>query len=213
VKSASLSCEQGIDVALQCKKLLLDYGINDVDVEIRQSEVIRSAGPQLLQPTFDIDPTVDVREPFTATLGLTVCAQSMPWAEGGDGKRLLLATACHVVFPQADNDLFEHKSESQRRHNVLVLSEASFRQHLVSIQDQIKAQDVIIRYPTKGIEKVAGTEDDGAIAEREDALKKAEAKVKALTAFHRELSTHWATDNSPSWAMSSSLPFRRRCRH
>jgi hypothetical protein len=61
VKPASLSYEQGIDVALQCKKLLLDYGINDVDVEIRQSEVIRSAGPQLLQPTFVIDPTVDVR--------------------------------------------------------------------------------------------------------------------------------------------------------
>jgi hypothetical protein len=61
VKPTSLSYEQGIDVALQCKKLLLDYGINDVDVEIRQSEVIRSAGPQLLQPTFVIDPTVDVR--------------------------------------------------------------------------------------------------------------------------------------------------------
>jgi hypothetical protein len=45
---------------------------------------------------------------------------------------------------------------------------------------------------------VAGREDDGAIAEREDAqsvLKRAEAKVKALTVFHRELSTHWATDN------------------
>lgn len=85
VKPDSLSYEQGIDMALQCKRLLLDYGINDVDVEIRQSEVIRSAGPQFLQPTFDIDPTVDVREPFTATLGITICAQSTPWAEGTGG--------------------------------------------------------------------------------------------------------------------------------
>jgi hypothetical protein len=72
VKPDSLSYEQGIDVTLQCKRLLLDYGINDVDVEIHQSEVIRSAGPQLLRRTFDIDPTVDVREPFTATLGITL---------------------------------------------------------------------------------------------------------------------------------------------
>jgi hypothetical protein len=53
VKPDSLSYEQGIDVALQCKRLLLDYDINDADVEIRQSEVIRSAGPQLLEPTRD----------------------------------------------------------------------------------------------------------------------------------------------------------------
>ncbi|KAN0109281.1 hypothetical protein V8E52_009465 [Russula decolorans] len=208
VKPGSLSYEQGIEVALQCKRLLLEYGINDVDVEIRQSEVIRSAGPQLLQYTFHIDPTVDAREPFSTTLGITICAQSTPWVEGtggffldegGDGKRLLLATARHVVFPQADNDLFERKSETQPRHNVLVLSEASFQQHLVSIQDQIEEQDFNIRYQTERMEIVVGRDDDGAIAQREDAQsmsKKAEAKAKALAAFHRELSMHWATDNS-----------------
>jgi hypothetical protein len=208
VKPGSLSYEQGIEVALQCKRLLLEYGINDVDVEIRQSEVIRSAGPQLLQYTFHIDPTVDAREPFSTTLGITICVQSTPWVEGtggffldegGDGKRLLLATARHVVFPQADNDLFERKSETQPRHNVLVLSEASFQQHLVSIQDQIEEQDFNIRYQTERMEIVVGRDDDGAIAQREDAQsmsKKAEAKAKALAAFHRELSMHWATDNS-----------------
>jgi hypothetical protein len=151
---------------------------------------------------------VDVREPFTATLGITICAQSAPWVEGtggffleegGDSKRLLLVTARHVVFPQADNNLFERKSESQPRHNVLMLSEASFQQHLLSIQGQIKVQDITVGYSSKRIEKVMGREDDGAIAEREDAqsmLKKAEANVKALTAFHQELSTHWATDKS-----------------
>jgi hypothetical protein len=41
VKPGSLSYEVGIDVALQCKKLLLDHDIRDVDVEIRESEVTR----------------------------------------------------------------------------------------------------------------------------------------------------------------------------
>jgi hypothetical protein len=66
----SLSYEVGIDAAFDCKRLLLDNGINDVEVEIRQSEVTRSAGPQLFQPTYNVDPTVDVREPLTPTLGI-----------------------------------------------------------------------------------------------------------------------------------------------
>ena len=123
VKPGSLSYEHGIDAALQCKRLLLEYGINDVDVEIRQLEVIHSAGPQLLQYTFNIDPTVNGREPFAITLGIPICAQSTPWVEGtggffldeiGDGKRLLLVTARHAVFPQADDNFFERKSETQR---------------------------------------------------------------------------------------------------
>lgn len=100
------------------KRLLLDYGTSEIDVEILQSETICSAGPQLLQSTFNIGPMVDVREPFTTTLGITICARSTPWIEGtgsffldegGDGKRLLPTTACDVVFCQADSNLFERK--------------------------------------------------------------------------------------------------------
>ncbi len=139
VKPGSLSYRVGIDVTLQCKQLLLDYSINDVDVEIHQSDVIRFSGAPLLRPTFVSNPTVDVRQPFTAMPGITICAESTPWAEGtggffldegGGGKRLLLATARHVVFPQSHHDFFEHKPENEHRHNILVLSEVSFQQHL-----------------------------------------------------------------------------------
>ena len=176
-------------MAIRCKRLLLDCGINEIDVEIRQSEPIRSAGPQLLQPTFDIGLTVDVREPFTATLGITICAQCMPRTEGtsffleegGDGKWFLLATARHVILRQADNKVFECKSESQRRHCVLVVSGTTFQWHLALIQDQIKARDTILRYQTKRIEKVAGREDDGAIVEREDALRRQSIHAKCFS--------------------------------
>ena len=210
VKPDSLSYDAGIDAALQCKRLLLDYGIKEVDVEIRESEVIRSAGPQLLQPTFDSDATVDVREALTATLGITICAQSTPWAEGtggfflsegGNGKRLLLVTARHVVFPpnKQNNELFEHKSDSQRRRDVLVLSDVSFQQHLVSIQAEIDGQEINIRYQKKRIENVVGRAGEAAKKEREASqslVDRAEANVKALTAFRHELSTHWATEQS-----------------
>ena len=79
-----ISYEVGTDAALQCKGLLLDYSIKEVDVEIRESKVICAAGPQLLQPTLDSGSVVDVREPFT-TLGITIYAQSALWAEGTGG--------------------------------------------------------------------------------------------------------------------------------
>jgi len=76
--STPLSYDVAINVALECKKLLEQCGIMDIDVELRESDIIQSIGPRLLKP---IDPTVILREPFT-TLGLTVCAKFTPWAEG-----------------------------------------------------------------------------------------------------------------------------------
>lgn len=81
--------------------------MNEVDVEICESEVICSAGPQLLQPAVTIDPTVDVSEPFTTTLGIPISPQSLSLEgtggfflnEGGNGTMLLLVTARHIVFP------------------------------------------------------------------------------------------------------------------
>ena len=209
VRPESLSHEVGIDVALQCKRLLLDYGINDVDVEIRESEVIPSAGLQLLEPGSHFDPTTDAREPLAATLGITICSQSTPWAEGtggfflnegSDSKRLLLVTARHVVFPpnEENNGLFEHKSDSQR-HNVLVLSDASFKKHLVSIKAEIDRQMFNIQYQKDHIAHLAEMNDESAEKERKHAqglLDKARESVAALAAFYRELSVNWATEQS-----------------
>ncbi|KAH9020308.1 hypothetical protein EDB85DRAFT_531516 [Lactarius pseudohatsudake] len=216
VKPDSLSYKVGIDVALQCKGILLDYGINDVEVEIRQSEIICSAtGPQLLQPAFDhfhLKPSVtaEAREPLTPSLGITICSRSTPGTEGTGGfflsecsgsKRLLLVTARHVVFPldKDNNNLFERKSDSERRHDILIFSDESFKQYLVSIKDKIRGQGFEIDYQKKRIETVAGKDDEKAKKKRKDAqreLDKAEANVVTLTALHHEVSTHWATEES-----------------
>jgi hypothetical protein len=50
VMPSSLSCKDGKKVARQCKKLLRGYGINDVNVEICESEAIHSAGLSSLSP-------------------------------------------------------------------------------------------------------------------------------------------------------------------
>ena len=208
VRPGSLSRQVGINVASQLKKVLLDHDISDIDVEIRESQIIQSAGPRLLQPTDDANPTVDFREPFTPTLGITICARSTPWIEGtggffldngGDGKGLLLVTCRHVVFPRSDNKLYERKFDSQPRHDVLVLSKASFDRHLLSVISEAEAQESIFDYQRNRMALMAGREDDEAVVAREDAqnvIKNAEAKVKVLTDFHKLLSKDWSADAS-----------------
>jgi len=202
-----LSFDVGIDVALQCKRLLLDHRLADVDVELRESDIIETIGPPLLEPTDITDPTAIQREPFTATLGITICAQDRPWAEGTAGfflavidvNKLFLVTARHVLFPRSDDKHFEHTHETQARHNVLLLSESSFQQHLLSMKTVIDDQDYIIADQERRIGGIAGKEDAMSRMIREDAeleIKKAKRRAEGLTDFHRKLSAHWATDKS-----------------
>ena len=202
-----LSYNVGIDVALQCKRLLLDYHIADVDVELRESDIIQTVGPLLLKPTDIIDPTAILRKPFTTTLGITICAQYMQWAEGTAGfflavpgvNKLFLVTARHVLFPKSDNKPFVSTNQGQARCNVLVLSESSFQRQLLSIKKEIDDQDIIVAVQESRKEGAAAQEDAVSRAIRKDAkleVKKAKARAEALTDFYRILSGRWATDMS-----------------
>lgn len=149
VKPSSLSYDNSITATLQCKALLQAHSIDNVEVEICKLEVIHSTGPKLLEPTFNRDLTVDLCKPFTATLSIIICAQLTPQSkgtgsflikEGGDGKRPFLVTAHHVVLPfnKGENTIFNRDSDIQCCHNVLILSDMSFQQHLTSIADKIE---------------------------------------------------------------------------
>jgi len=59
--STLLSYDGAVDVALKCKKLLENYGFVDIDVELRELDIIQSVGPQLLEPTDDLEPTATIR--------------------------------------------------------------------------------------------------------------------------------------------------------
>ena len=73
-------------MALQCKLLLLDYRITDVEVELRESDIIQTAGyPMLLEPTDIINPTAILHEPLTISLVITTCAQNSQWVKGTAG--------------------------------------------------------------------------------------------------------------------------------
>lgn len=85
LRGQSFSYEVVINAALRRNMPLLGYAFKQAGAEVREPEVIRSANPQLLQPTLDSGPMVDVREPSTAALGINICTQPTTWAQGAGG--------------------------------------------------------------------------------------------------------------------------------
>ena len=202
-----LSYDVGIEVALQCKQLLLSYGIHDVDVELRESDIVQSASSALFKPVDILDPTAIMREPFTTALGMSICAQSTPWAEGTVGffmavdgvDKLYGVTARHVLFPHEENKDFECTSDSEPRRKVQLLSEVAFREHLDAIQEEIDREDMIIGIQERYIARMVGREDSEARMIREiaeDKMMDAKWKRERIIAFLPEIKRQWSSPES-----------------
>ena len=85
VVPGSLSAEDGVEVATHCKDILAAHDINDVHVEIRESMVIRSAGPKIYKPATTSNFTAQVGEPLSTALGLPISAEAIPYIKGTGG--------------------------------------------------------------------------------------------------------------------------------
>lgn len=182
VMPQSLSGNEGTAVASMCRDLLTEHAITDIEVEIRESVVTRSAGPKLLSSALSSDATANIREPLATTLGLTICAQTTPWdegtggffiTEGGNTKRLLLVTARHIVFPpdenKRNNKHFTHRNSSQRRHNVLLFGNSAFVGYLESMKAEIEVMEDVAQYQERRVDAMDGRDDKEANIEREEA--------------------------------------------
>ena len=155
-----------------------EHNITNIDVEIRESIVIRPAGPKLLTPTYYSDPTVDLRNPLTTTLGHPICAQSTPNLVGTGGffviegkniKRLLIITARHVLF-QPNRGEGEFISNPNTRHNVMFLSDDAFKDYLESIQAVINGKTALIQLLEKRIKAIEGKDDPKVGGKRNNSL-------------------------------------------
>ncbi|KAJ3483745.1 hypothetical protein NLI96_g6108 [Meripilus lineatus] len=111
----------------ECLALLHEYGIDDVDVEIRHSTVTLCGQ---LEAPLPLDPVPDERLPPNTTIGHTFRPKDNIKLRGsggffvttkGDPNRLLLVTARHVLFPEGDNRHFNNIDANQPRHNVVLV--------------------------------------------------------------------------------------------
>jgi hypothetical protein len=199
---------QGFNVASRCREILVEHGITDVEVEIRQSIVTRSAGPKLLAPVYSPEATVESRDPLTTTLGLSICAQATPWTEGTGGffitegentDRVLLVTARHIIFTSNENNHFECKDNSQPRYDVALFGDSAFQKYLRLIKIELWGNEIEAEQHEHRIGLVEGKDDKEAMMERQQAqreLEKAREATELLNVLYEDVSSRWATPES-----------------
>lgn len=151
----TLSREDAKNAAAKCKQMLAEYQITDVEIAFRESIFTRSAGPRLLKSDRFyhplIHPPVNVRDPFTPTLGVPISPKDFSHfggtgglylREGGERNRVFLLTARHVVLPPSEyhDELYEYKDTNISPgpcREVIHLGNKAFQNALQSIKDMI----------------------------------------------------------------------------
>lgn len=154
------------------------------------------------------DPTTDIREPLTITLGIPIFAQSTPSFEGTggffivEGERLLLVTARHAVLaPHVHaNTHFERKSDSQQPcHDVALFSDAALTRYIDSIKTNIRSKAIMAPYHESKIRKFDGRDDAAANEGRQCAqseMDEAREAMEKISTFYQEVLTHWSAPES-----------------
>jgi len=192
----SLTAEKGVEVATQCRSILSAYNIN-IHVEIRESVVMRSAGPKMYKPAPSF--SIQALEPFSAALGLPICAEATPSFEGTGGfyvsdasnpGKIYLVTARHVVLhPEKEpNTLYRHSSQ---RRNVLIFGDAAIETHSTAIEFEIDVNLEILRVLGYRLENAKQRKD---VQEERNLIFQVEGakrKVESIEELRTDVSENW----------------------
>ncbi|GBE77162.1 hypothetical protein SCP_0100340 [Sparassis crispa] len=205
VVPGSLSAEDDVEVATHCKSILSAHDIDDVHVEIRESEVIRSAGPKMYKPVLTSNATTRAREPFSTALGLPICAEVTPSIEGTGGffisdprnpSKIYLVMARHVVFhpDKGSNELYQHCDSSQCCRNILLFGDTAIEKHITAIESEIGGKHIIIKQLERRLEIAEQLDEEDAEVEWNQVLPQLEEAWKAIGALEKFLA-----DDSRDW--------------
>lgn len=212
VTPKSLSGNEAYTAGLGCLTLLEEFDITDVEVEFRESVYSQLAGPKLLDPVSDEDPTVSVRGPLTPVLGLQIAAKRTPSvegtgglfiSEGGNSEKILFITARHVVFPPNEpNNNYAYKNRSQSRHEVILLGTKAFEKYVESIKANIESQQGKIEYYGDRLAELAERGARGDVAQTQElqrrvqfGLDEGKIAVGVLNEFLKDVTKNWANAN------------------
>ncbi|KAF8837533.1 hypothetical protein BDN67DRAFT_185210 [Paxillus ammoniavirescens] len=199
-------------VAVRCKQILAESRITGVEIAFRESVFTRSAGPQLLNHVPSIDPTADVRSPFTSALGLQIAPKAYPhfegtgglyFREGGERNRVLLLTARHAVLPPGEyrNELYARKTNSTPRREVILLGSKAYQNVLESIMGKIGHEAIMVDYyrdEVEGLGEAIEGEDPAVADAREEfkgKLAGAEKSIGTLNEFHSKITKFWSAES------------------
>jgi hypothetical protein len=208
----TLSREDAKDAAVRCKQILAESQITGVEIAFRESVFTQSAGPQLLNHVFSVDPTADVRGPFTPALGLRIAPNACPHfegtgclylREGGERNRVLLLTTRHVVLPPSKfpNDTYTRKTTGSPPREVILLGSKAYQNALKSIMNNIGCKTIMLDHykgEIEGLGEAVVGEDTARANAREEfkrMLVKAEESIGTLKKFHGKITRFWSVED------------------
>ncbi|TFY64662.1 hypothetical protein EVG20_g5869 [Dentipellis fragilis] len=121
VSPDSVSAELGLQIAVHCRSILLSHQIQDVHVIVYESKCQLLAS--MYKPAITANPVSIVREPFSTSLGISICNAKTTNIEGNGGiffidstkpGKLFLLTARHVLFhpDEEENKLYRFRENS-----------------------------------------------------------------------------------------------------
>jgi len=211
VMPKTLSRDDAEVAARRCKDILAESGIEDVEIAFRESIFSRFTGPQLLDHVPSIDPTADVRGPFTPTLGLQIASKTHPsnegtgclyLREGSHSDRVLLLTARHVVLPIGTypNQLYHRKDNTVLHLGVTHLGGRAWQNALSTMVYRINHATIVSKSYETAIGRLGpATEgEDLRISTRRKAyeaeLAKEEAVRSSTDELHSCITKHWSLE-------------------
>ena len=195
VKLDTLSAERGVDIAVGLRGILLQNGIDDVHVELRAATITTFS--KLYKPAPPDDPTAHVREPFSTSLGIPICAENTPDIQGtatlfftvpSKPGRLFLLAPRHVLFRVDVDNLHYAYNGSGPRRNVLLLSTDGLDSRIHNIEKAVKDARMAVEHFERRL-SIAKSQSDK--AGRAFQLDEAESAMKELEKFLVEAKEDW----------------------
>ncbi|KAF7782999.1 hypothetical protein Agabi119p4_2375 [Agaricus bisporus var. burnettii] len=161
VLPGSLSFGRAQDAAVGCQKILRTAGFPDIEVSLRESFFFKSKGPRLFKDDGDvldiINGMVDIRNPFTPSLGVQIApgdesshegTGALYFRESEASGRILLLTTRHVALPPSrpSSRLYSRKDPgSGQRNNIIILSDKAYKKAADTMLETLEAQQSRIR--------------------------------------------------------------------
>ncbi|THU87880.1 hypothetical protein K435DRAFT_821801 [Dendrothele bispora CBS 962.96] len=124
--------------AVNCKKILAAAQFPDIEIAFRESVYIRSSGPQLLNHVISVDPTADIRSPFTGALGVPIAPRNVSHNES--------TGALYLCEGGQSNKLYKWMKTGQPRHEILIFGSKAYSDALRDMMAKIGRKLIDVDY-------------------------------------------------------------------
>jgi len=218
VYPGSTSADTAHDLSQDILDLLKGYGIEDVEIEWRESVFWHAVGPPLLRTVGNKDTTVDVRGPLTAALSIPIATAERPDNQGslgfffhegvdqaGNVSNRVLGVSCrHVLLKttKMHNVTYELKGARMRHNYIQLFSFRRFQRFLDNIKVQIGRHGTMVDIYSRGVETFEAREksedpevaadDEEELGEARQRLAKENKSIADLEKFYFDVMPNWS---------------------